>query len=308
MRTLFHHTFKEWWIAIRPWSFPASVVPVAVTMLYFYWVDEEVYWGQALFAIVDMALFHAAGNTWSDYFDYRRGVDAQDTYGVQTLTSGMFKPCEILTLSIVLLVLAVAGGLFLVWCTDWPLLAVGACGVVCSLLYPPLKYHALGDLVIFLDFAVLPTLGSAYVATFSWRWEALYLAVPLGLVTVAILHANNTRDMFTDHRARIVTLAMLLGGKWSSWLYQFEVLFPFVWVIGCAFKGVYPIFSLLSIFALIPALENVFLVRSRWGVRRDALSKLDMCTARLQLVFGGLLGLSFLMDVCVSSLVEAWLG
>ena len=31
------HTFKEWMIAVRAWSFPASAMPVIVSTAYVYW-------------------------------------------------------------------------------------------------------------------------------------------------------------------------------------------------------------------------------------------------------------------------------
>lgn len=76
-----------------------------------------------------------------------------------------------------------------------------------------------------LAYALLPTLGTCYVATGVVDWNVLWIALPVGLITVAILHANNTRDMRTDARAEIQTLAMKLGGKASMYVYCAEVLF-----------------------------------------------------------------------------------
>lgn len=63
------------------------------------------------------------------------------------------------------------------------------------------------------------------MATGVVDWNVLWIALPVGLITVAILHANNTRDMRTDARAEIQTLAMKLGGKASMYVYCAEVLF-----------------------------------------------------------------------------------
>ena len=98
------HTLKEWIVAVRPWSFPASTMPVAVTLAYLYWAGHEINWLNGVWALLNIIVFHAAGNTWSDYFDYERSVDRKDTYGVRTLTDGMFNPQEILRLSLSLLV------------------------------------------------------------------------------------------------------------------------------------------------------------------------------------------------------------
>ena len=71
------------------------------------------------------------------------------TFGAKTLTDGMFAPREIYGLSMALLAVALVAGVGLLWRTGLPLLYIGIGGAACSLLYPPLKYRALGDVVIF---------------------------------------------------------------------------------------------------------------------------------------------------------------
>lgn len=165
------HSFKDWMIAVRPWSFPASAMPVVVTLAYLFWMKEDINWANGIWALLNIVVFHAAGNTWSDYFDYKQGVDMKDTFGAKTLTDKMFTPKEIYRLSLVLLLAALAGGLGLLWRTGFPLLYIGLGGAACALLYPPLKYNALGDVVIFMAYAFLPTLGTAYVSTGAFLWD-----------------------------------------------------------------------------------------------------------------------------------------
>ena len=109
------HSFKDWMIAVRPWSFPASAMPVVVTLAYLFWMKEDINWANGIWALLNIVVFHAAGNTWSDYFDYKQGVDMKDTFGAKTLTDKMFTPKEIYRLSLVLLLAALAGGLGLLF-------------------------------------------------------------------------------------------------------------------------------------------------------------------------------------------------
>lgn len=289
------HSLKEWLMAVRPWSFPASTMPVIVTLGYLAWSGAEVNWPLGLWALINIVLFHAAGNTWSDYFDYRSGVDAADTFGVRQLVDGHFSPREIFRLSTGLLVVALLGGVGLLWLVGWPLFWVGLGGALFTLAYPFLKYRAWGDVVIFLTYAILPMIGTSYAATGQWHGEVLWTSVPVGLITVAILHANNTRDICTDRRAGIRTLAMLLGGKASIHLYCFEVLFPFLWIVVGASAGVFPWWSVLILPAFLPALQNV---KTAYSFHRDgavSIARLDEMTAKLQMVFSLLLALSFLL-------------
>ena len=77
-------------LAVRPWSFPASAMPIIVTLTYLLWSGAEVDWLKGIWVLLTMIAFHAAGNTWSDYFDFKKGVDRDDTYGAKSLTTGMF--------------------------------------------------------------------------------------------------------------------------------------------------------------------------------------------------------------------------
>ena len=77
----------------------------------------------------------------------------KDTFGAKTLTDKMFTPKELYRLSLVLLLAALVGGLGLLWRTGFPLLYIGLGGAACALLYPPLKYGALGDVGIFMAYA-----------------------------------------------------------------------------------------------------------------------------------------------------------
>ena len=56
------HSFKDWLIATRPWSFPASSMPIVTTLAYLHWTGESVNWLIGLWTLVTIIVFHAAGN------------------------------------------------------------------------------------------------------------------------------------------------------------------------------------------------------------------------------------------------------
>lgn len=270
-------------------------MPVIVTMAYLYWAYDVIEWKNGLLALVGIILFHASGNAWSDYFDFERGVDRADTFGVKTLTSGQFMPREIRNLALGLMVPGVMIGLWLVFRTGLPLLWLGVCGALCSLLYPWLKYRAFGDFVIFIAYAILPTLGMSFITVSNFLPDLFLIIVPVGLITVAILHANNTRDINTDVRAHISTLAMRLGTKTDVYLYIFEVIFPFVWIAGCVLAGYFPWWSLLTLLGLLPAISNARAMLRLPSEGITAIANLDEKTAKLQLLFSLLFTITFLI-------------
>jgi 1,4-dihydroxy-2-naphthoate octaprenyltransferase len=289
------HTFGQWFIAVRPWSFPASAMPIIVTLAYLFWKGAQINWLLGLWALAGMVLFHCAGNTWNDYFDFRKKVDADDTFGAKTLTTGMFKPEEIRNLAIGLLVVSVLCGLGLMAVTGTTLLWIGLAGVACTLLYPVLKFNALGDLDILLAFAFIPMLGTSYVVTGAIDWSVLWVALPVGLITDGILHSNNTRDMVTDRRAGITTMAMGMGLKASSWLFSFEMIFPYVWVAVLSMIGVMPVYTVAIFMTLPVAIGNARTMSKSVEAGVHLIADLDVKTANLQLFFSVLLTLSFVV-------------
>lgn len=294
-------SFKEYILATRPWSFPVSAMPVLTTAAYLFSCGYQVSWRLTALALVGIVLFHAAANTFSDYFDYRQGVDARDTQGATMLRDGVFTLPEMLRLSILLFILAIATGCLLAFLTDPRLWLIGGIGLLLSVCYPWLKFHALGDLDIFFNFGVLPVLGTSLVATGEVHWDALWLVLAFATITVAVLHANNTRDVVTDRRAHIHTFAMLIGHKASMFVYQIEVLLPSLWVIVCVAVGKMSYFALIMLCSLKIAVRNCKVMKAS-ADDIHAIDHLDEMTAQQQLISSLLLALSLLISGIIANL------
>lgn len=288
------HTFKEYLLAVRPWSFPASAMPVVVTVFYMLWLNYSIHWLVALLALVTMVLFQAAGNVWDDYFDFKNKVDTKESYGVFTLTRGIFEPKEFIWLAAILMVIAAVCGIVVCALADWRLLWFGLAGIVLTLFYPWCKYHVLGDLNIFITYAVLPVSGTMLALGGMFATvDALLLAVPVGLITVGILHANNTRDAATDKAAGIHTLPIVIGAKASVTVYCCEIIIPYVWIGVLSIIGIFPL-STVVVFLTLPFACGLCYNMTKFlklGARRIA--TLDAATARIQLFFSLALSLGF---------------
>ena len=270
-------------------------MPIIVTLAYLFWTGAEINWLLGLWTLVGMVLFHCTGNVWSDYFDFKKKVDAEDTFGAKTMTTGMFKPEEIRNLAIGFLVVSVACGLGLLAVTGLPLLWIGLAGVACTLLYPVLKYNALGDFDIVMAFAFLPTLGTSYVATGAIDWNVLFVALPVGLITDGILHSNNSRDVMTDRRAGITTMAMSMGPEKSVWLFGFEMLFPYLWIAVLSMAGLLPVYTVVIFLTLPVAIGNARTMARSLKAGVEMIADLDVKTANLQLMFSVLLTAAFVV-------------
>lgn len=293
------HNLKEWVAATRYWSFPVSSMPVIATFAYLFskgmlpleWRSLLVF----LLSVLGVIVLHSAGNLLSDWADYRSGVDSEQAYAVPNLVFGHFKPVEYLRMSIVLFVLGCLIGVGVVLLSGPAVLLVGAAGVLLTVLYSFLKYHALGDLDIFIIFGILTVLGSTAAATGAIVWDALVLSVPLGIITVSVLHANNTVDIETDGAAGIKTFAMLLGAKASSILYRIYMVLPFLCIVVSVCVGWLHPLALICLIAAVPAWKNFAQAGQFAQKGLDAMKGLDQGSAQMQLVFSGLLSLGLLI-------------
>lgn len=288
------HSVKDWILTTRPWSFPASAMPVLATFAYMTWVCSlygmSIDWVSGVLAIVGIVFFHASGNMLSDVRDYKKGVDKGLSH--MPLVNGSFTTKEYMRLSLTLFVLGCAIGFYIMSRCGWPLLYAAFYGAFFTLTYATFKYFALGDVVIFLSYAVIPILGTTYATISEYYYPALVLALPIGLITVAILHVNNTRDIESDRAAGIRTFAMIIGLKASVQLYAFEVLFPFVAVIATIMCGWLPWYSVIVLFALPKAWKCARVVLDSPKKGMETLVMHDAATSQLQLMFSLLLAVS----------------
>ena len=293
------HSAKEWLIVTRYWSFAVSTMPVIATFAYLFsrgqLGDGIKPYVILVLSLLGVVVLHAAGNVLSDYFDYKSGVDNENAFAVPNLVFHKFEPKEYLWFSIILFVVGIIIGVVITLMSGSGLLIIGGVGALLTMLYSFLKYHALGDLDIFIIFGVLTVLGTAYAITGSFCPDALVLSVPIGLITVSVLHANNTYDTNSDREAGIKTFGMLIGPKASSVLYQAYMVIPFLCVIIAVIAGWLHPLALLCLGATVPAWKNLKQAAGYDKEGLEAMKGLDQASAKLQMAFSGLLSIGLII-------------
>ncbi|MBO4370671.1 MAG: prenyltransferase [Paludibacteraceae bacterium] len=293
-------TAKDWLIATRPWSFPAAFTAMFVPLSYYFWTIGNCPWYLFVLIILMGVVFQAAGNLLGDYHDHVSGVDSQNNYnGVMSMKSGKFSPTEIRNFGRVMLLTGAALGLLVTWLAgNWWLLAFGAVGAVLTIVYYWLKYHALGDLDILLLFGLLPAIGIGWMITGQLDWRILLIALPHGLQIVAILHANNTRDIVTDRAAGIRTLSMNIGARTAQWLFAVETLLPYLLIVGYALLGWMPYWSILTLLCLPISIKSCKQMLQAPIESDEAIAQLDQAQGKLVLLFG-------LLE-CIGCFIAVW--
>lgn len=282
-------TTKNWIIATRPWSFPASAMPALFAMAYvFYMQDsiESIHWGYGVAALLGAVLFQASGNLIGDYFDYMYKVDRKESFGSsRILVDGVFTPKTIFWFGIIVLCMGILLGLFLWSQTGNDLLWIGIVGALGTFFYYKLKYMALGDVLIFVIYGPLIALGTAFVMTNQLYWEVVVLSIPIAFLVVNILHANNTRDMRDDKLANIKTQALLLGEKGSRIQYTFLAIGAYVAVAIFVLLNMISPLALLVIVTLPLAKKNINLIKQAKIDKPEIIKDLDAMSAQLVMAF-----------------------
>ncbi|MBP5318287.1 MAG: prenyltransferase [Paludibacteraceae bacterium] len=294
--------FGDWVVATRPWSFPAALVAMLMPLSYYFWAGSKAPWYVFILVIVMGIAFQAAGNLLGDYHDHVSGVDSQNNYnGVMSMKSGKFSPSEIQGLGWAMLVIGLVLGLTVALLYhDWYLLLFGLVGACLTAVYYWLKYHALGDLDILLLFGLLPAIGIGWMLCGKLDWRVLLLALPHGLQIVAILHANNTRDIVTDRAAGIRTLSMNIGGRTAQWLFAVETLLPYLLIAAYALLGWMPYWSLLTWLCLPISIRSCKQMLQAPVESDEAIAQLDQAQGKLVLLFGLLLSIGFFLGTWIA--------
>lgn len=292
------HSLREWYMATRPWAFPVAAMPVVVTTAFLFGYSKngcemEINLLAALLAVVGVVAFNAAGNLLSDYKDFHKGAD--DGIMALPLVNGSFRPREFVRFGIAILLFGIAIGFTLIYLTGVEVLLVGIVGVLLTVCYPWFKYHALGDLNILLTFGLLPIVGTSIVVAGEVCLPALVLVLPVGLISVAVLHANNTRDAVTDQKVGIRTFAMLIGAKWAVRVYQLEIVLPFVLVALAVVFGLLPAWSLLCFVVFPRAYRLCRRMTLLLSEGAESVADMDAQTSGQQLFFSLMLSVSFVL-------------
>ncbi len=292
-----------WIQAIRPFSLTATIIPVLLgAMITLANYKGDTAWKLMLIIAIGSPLFQIAGNLISEYFDFKNKVDRPDTFGSsRILVDGLMKPSVIYKAGILSLIALFLIGMVLVYFRGTDMLIIGLIGIGASYAYSLFKYRAMGDFLIYLTFGPLMVFGTYYALTGSYSLisDIAIISIPVGFLVVAILHANNTRDIMYDKEANIKTLASTIGYNASRKYYYFLIFGAYASVVLLIALNILPIWSLLVFISLPIALKNTKLLANNNQNEPQNIAMLDVMTAQLHLVFGILLSVSLLIEALV---------
>ncbi|MDP2872380.1 MAG: prenyltransferase [Bacillota bacterium] len=295
MSAISNSKYRLWFVSVRPWSFVMTAVSVAVGCVLAVTSARRFSFGLAALTLLGALLVHAATNLINDYFDTKNGVDKPGAPGTlyrpHPLVHKLFSASEVLAVTLVLYAVAAAIGGYLTMVRGWPVAAIAAAGALISLGYTAgpveFKYHGLGEIVVFLVWGPLMTVGAYYTQVGSWlgAGTVVWASVPLGIWVALVLLANNLKDLDYDSDTGIVTSATRLGREGAHQLFLGLVAMAYLVAVLGVLVGPFSAWMLLVLLSLPLAVQ----LAVKFWTLREIPPDADPQTARVSTVFGLLL-------------------
>lgn len=262
----------------------ASVIPFLLGSLYALHRFDDFYILRFVLMLVSLLSFDMATTAINNYYDFKKAAKTHG-YGYEThnaIVHYKLKESTVVATIVILLVLAVGGGIALVSQTGLIIFLLGGLSFLIGILYSfgpiPISRMPLGELFsgLFMGFVII--FISAYihsdqsVVTLLLRdgWmdlhinivEVLYLfwfSVPAILGIAGIMLANNICDIEDDMENRRYTLPVYIGRKNALLLFKLLYYVSFVDLIVLLLLGIHPVLVVLLLLTLIPLHRNIAL-------------------------------------------------
>lgn len=221
-------SLKNWLLAIRPKTLPASIAPVFIATAMAFG-DGIPHFPTAVLCLLGALAIQIGTNLANDYYDFKKGADTPERIGpVRVTQAGLIPPSSVKLAFTVSFSLSAIACLGLVMRAGWPMAVLGVFAILSGIFYTagprPLGYMGWGDLLAFVFFGPIAVAVTYYVQSFEMNAAVLMAGFAPGLFSVAILTVNNLRDMEGDQMAGKKTLAVRFGRSFALSEYLFCLL------------------------------------------------------------------------------------
>jgi 1,4-dihydroxy-2-naphthoate polyprenyltransferase len=290
--------FKGLLMTIKPESLLISFVAVSagtvIASLY-----GSVHWARYSLTLLGMVFMQAGANVLNDYFDYKNEVDTSHVPGSfgtggRAIGRNLLSSGQVLMLGLLFYLFTLPIGIYLTVKVGLPVLILGLIGFFVGFFYTgsPIgfKYYALGEPAVFLVWGPLMVSGAYYVQRGSFSAQSIFVSLPVGILVALILFANNIRDLASDTRARVRTVATILGKEGAIKLYRALVYASYGITLLLIAASQLSLWALVTLISLPLALKLI--KQMQVAVPPDA----DARTAQLNTAYGLLLIISLVLQ------------
>ena len=259
-------TARDWIAGARLRTLSLAISPVALGTAIAY-VTQGYNLALALLCLGVAVFLQIGVNFANDYSDGVRGTDAQRVGPSRLTGSGAARPRTVLTVALVFFGLGAGAGIAIVVLTGiWWLLAVGAVAIVAAWFYTggklPYGYLGLGELIAFIFFGLVATIGTTFVQIQQVPFEAWLAGSLAGLFAAAIMLVNNIRDREQDARVGKKTLAVRIGNLPARILFVVMLLGAYGFIVPFALIYVWAPMVFFTLLISAPVVLIVLLAKT----------------------------------------------
>ncbi len=236
---------KHWISAFRPRTLVLAVASIGMGA--FLTAHDGVFNGSVVaLAILTAICLQVLSNLANDYGDSIHGADSSERAGPSRAvqTGAISKAAMKRAIYFAVFASAVSGLALLIvafglagWQWILTFIAIGGLAIWAAIAYTasknPYGYIGLGDVMVLIFFGYVAVLGTYFLQAVTVNPQAILPATAVGLLGVAVLNVNNTRDIHSDklagknsipvrigeRNARIYHWLLLLGAIGSAAIY-----------------------------------------------------------------------------------------
>jgi 1,4-dihydroxy-2-naphthoate polyprenyltransferase len=226
--------YQKWWQLTRPHTLTAAFVPVLLgTALAVQ--EHSVHIGLFMAMLIASLLIQAATNMFNEYYDYKRGLDNENSVGIGgTIVRDGVKPKTVLSIAFSFYGIAILLGVYICMNSSWWLAALGLVCMAVGYLYSggpvPIAYTPFGELFAGFFMGMLIILISFFIQTGTVDTISVLISIPIFILVGGINLSNNIRDLDGDKENGRKTLAILLGREKAVTLLAGMFIVSFAWV------------------------------------------------------------------------------
>ena len=249
-------SLKAWLLLPRFQFLPLTVILVSLgTGVAAY--DRFFHLGYFILAMVGSILVHITVNVINDYYDYVDGIDLNTqrtpfSGGSGILPSNLLKPSQAFWFATVSLLIAMGIGGYFCFAKGWwlfPLLLVAGFSAYFYNVY--LSRWWVGELFAGLNFGPLLVLGSYFVQTGRYSWEALVASLAPGILTSNLLFLNEFPDREADRKGGRRHLVISLGKKDASYVFVMLLAASYLCILVGVLTKMMPVVTLIGLGTII---------------------------------------------------------
>jgi 1,4-dihydroxy-2-naphthoate polyprenyltransferase len=282
---------KVWYLAVRPHTLSAAVVPVLVGLALVL-TDGSIDILLAVLTLIACLLVQMATNLVDEYSDHDRPEGKLKMVApYKVIALGLLSRKAVKMGAIVCLGIAFLIGVYIVLVTGWPILLICLVSVIAVYFYSagpkPLGSMGLGQPIVFMLMGPAIVLGTYYVQTQVFTMDAFLVSLSLGCTVTAIMAANDIRDIEEDKMAGKNTIGTAFGFRIALREYILLIAAAFVIVVVLVAVGKIHPLSLISLLAVLQAIRAVRYLRN--GRSRQEMASGLRATSALHWYFGLLL-------------------